>query len=339
MKGKYYYQWQGVLLIFVFTVPLILSIFGIFKIEPFSYIIITPISITLGIIFSIFALDRIRKNIILPMAIDNIVECIEDGVLILSPENRIVDLNPAAEKMFNTTVKDITGKNASELLPNANIDEILNKIHLISRKEIQIKRKGTTYYYDLSVSDIIDFQNNLIGKAIVARNITDRVRSEEEIKYLGFHDNLTGLYNKAYFEKEIKRLNTPRQLPLSIVIGDVNGIKMINDVFGHKVGDSILCAFAKIFKDYLGKENIITRWGGDEFAIILPRTSIKNAEVIINRIRRVIKNYPNKKVPLSIALGLATKKNPDVNVQEVIIEAEDNMYKRKLLEKKSISSS
>ena len=339
LKGKYYYQWQGVLLIFVFTVPLLLSIFGIFKIKPFSYIIVTPISITLGIIFSIFALDRIRKNIILPIAIDNIIESIEDGVLILSPENRIVDLNPAAEKMFNTTVKDITGKNASELLPNANIDEILNKIHLISRKEIQIKRKRTTYYYDLSISDIIDINNSLIGKVIVARNITDRVRSEEEIKYLGFHDNLTGLYNRAYFEEEIKRLDTPNQLPISIVIGDVNGIKMINDVFGHKVGDSLLCTFAKIFKDYLGKENIITRWGGDEFAIILPGTSKKDAEVIIDRIRKAIKNYPNKKVPLSMALGSATKGNLNVNVQGVIIEAEDNMYRRKLLEKRSVSSS
>ncbi len=338
-KGKYYYQWQGMLLIFIVTITLILSIFDIFKIKPFDYIGITPIGTTLSIMFLIFVLDRSKKNMVLPIARDNIVESIEDAVLILSPENRIIDLNIAAKKVFDITTKDIIGKNVSKIFPDIDINEILNKNHSRSRKEIQIKKKKTTHYYDLSISDIMDIHNNLIGKAIVARNITDRVKSEEEVKYLGFHDSLTGLYNKAYFEEEIKRFDTPRQFPLSIIIGDVNGIKIINDTFGQREGDLLLCNFARIFEDCFRKGDIITRWGGDEFAVLLPRTSRKDAEAVIGRIRGAIKDYPDKKIPLSIALGLATKEHPDVNIKEIIIEAEDNMYRRKLIEKKSISSS
>ncbi len=330
-KGKYYYHWQGVLLISVFTVPLLFGIFNIFIVNIFNFVPFstTPIIITLAIIFSIFALDPGRKNIILPIAKESVLKSVEDGVLILSPENRIIDLNPAAEKIFNTTVKDITGKNASKLFPDMDIDKILNKNHFRSIKEIQIKRKRTTYYYDLSISNIEDIHNSLIGKTIVTRNITDRVRSEEKIKYLSFHDSLTGLYNRTYFDEDLKRLDTERQLPITIVMGDVNGLKLINDTYGHSKGDILLKEIANILKESFRKEDIVSRWGGDEFISILPKTSADDAKNIVKRIKELCRERSTTEVPLSISFGISTKKSLSEDIDDILKKAENIMYKDK----------
>ena len=120
---------------------------------------------------------------------------------------------------------------------------------------------------------------------IMVTNITDRKKAEEEIIHLSFHDHLTGLYNRRYFDEELKRLDTQRQLPLSFIMGDVNGLKIINDVFGHTQGDELLKETAGILKKVCRADDILARWGGDEFVILLPKTDI--AYTLPFRLRRL----------------------------------------------------
>ncbi|MEL7601719.1 MAG: GGDEF domain-containing protein [Bacillota bacterium] len=95
----------------------------------------------------------------------------------------------------------------------------------------------------------------------------------EHITYLTFHDQLTGLYNKAYFDKTLKALeHDDARLPVSVLIGDMNGLKFVNDVFGHQEGDQWLKRMALIIAQSCRQNDIAARWGGDEFAIILPNT-------------------------------------------------------------------
>ena len=164
-------------------------------------------------------------------------------------------------------------------------------------------------------------------------------KSEKYLKYLSFHDKLTGLYNRAYFSEELKRLNTPRTLPLSIIIGDVNGLKLINDAFGHEKGDLLLKKIARILKKCFRKEDIIARWGGDEYIVILPNTINEVSVAIIDRAREACKNKSTVTLPLSISLGSATKNDPSKDVKEVIREAEDLMYRHKFIEHQSIRTS
>ncbi len=153
------------------------------------------------------------------------------------------------------------------------------------------------------------------------------------------HDRLTGLYNRAFFEEELQRLDTGRQLPLSIILGDVNGLKITNDVFGHFEGDNILKSAADIMRKACRSEDIIARWGGDEFIILLPQTSEKTVDEICERIRTSCIINSNTKVQLSISLGHATRTGIREDIHQVLKIAEDRMYRHKLLENKSFRSS
>src|SRR4030065_2489258 len=177
----------------------------------------------------------------------------------------------------------------------------------------------------------------LLGEILI--NALERKKTEEEIINLSLKDKLTGLYNRTYFEEEIKRLDTKRQLPLSLIMGDVNGLKIINDTFGPREGDKLLKKIAKIIKSCCREEDIIARWGGDEFSILLPKTTEEDAEEILNRIRDVCFKTGDQKIPVSVSLGTSTKKIHDYDIRMTVKEAEDWMYRRKLLERRSISSS
>jgi diguanylate cyclase (GGDEF)-like protein/PAS domain S-box-containing protein len=184
-----------------------------------------------------------------------------------------------------------------------------------------------------------DENNNMIGIFGITRDITDKRKAEEKVKYLSFHDGLTGLYNRAYFDEELNRLDTERQLPITIVMGDLNGLKVINDAYGHAKGDIFLIKIANILKESFRKEDIISRWGGDEFISILPKTSVKDAESIIKRIKELCEEKSTTEMPLSISLGISTKKSSSENIDDILKEAEDKMYKSKIAESTPVHES
>lgn len=156
---------------------------------------------------------------------------------------------------------------------------------------------------------------------------------------MSFHDKLTNLYNRNYFEEELKRLDTERQLPLSIIVCDVNGLKLVNDAFGHQTGDLLLKKISKVIKEPCRKEDIIARWGGDEFLILLPKTPYQVGERICNRIKKACFQTENKPIKLSIAIGIATKDKPEIEISDIIKKAEDRMYKNKLVHNESTRNS
>ena len=161
-------------------------------------------------------------------------------------------------------------------------------------------------------------------------DITERKQKEEEILYLSYYDQLTGLYNRRYYEEELKRIDTARNLPITVVMADVNGLKLINDALGHLVGDQLLKKVAGIIKKECRADDIIARIGGDEFVILLPKTDSIEAEKIIKRISSVISKEKINCINCSASFGYATKKVLSEDITHIYMHAEDWMYKHKL---------
>jgi diguanylate cyclase (GGDEF)-like protein/PAS domain S-box-containing protein len=180
-----------------------------------------------------------------------------------------------------------------------------------------------------------DYNGNPLRLAGIAADITEAKMYQQEVEYLSFHDFLTGLHNRTYLFKELERIDKVENFPLSIIMGDVNGLKLINDAFGHKAGDSYLVEVAKILKMTCDKNAIIARLGGDEFIIILNKTTEQQASNICKEIKHNCRNSTLKPVRPSISLGSITEYEPVSNIQELLEIAEDRMYDQKLLESKS----
>lgn len=164
-----------------------------------------------------------------------------------------------------------------------------------------------------------------------------RKQNEEKIIYISFHDSLTGLYNRAYFEEELKRMNNPRFHPLSVVMMDVNGLKAINDTFGHSQGDQLLKNLAVILKRNSREVDVLARLGGDEFAIILPNTTGSAAEAFCQRIANDCRqnNFEPLYLNPNISMGIATQEGKLLDYEAILREADQRMYQNKLLNVKS----
>lgn len=178
---------------------------------------------------------------------------------------------------------------------------------------------------------LMEFVSEQIATAI------ERKQAEERIKHLSFHDALTGLYSRAYFEEELERYNFPRYYPLSIVMFDVNGLKVINDTFGHSEGDRLLQHLSQILTSVSRQGDILARIGGDEFAILLPSTTLEQAHNFCERIKKVCQQDKIKPIYLrpNISLGHTTQEGEYKDINSLIKEADRNMYQDKLFNGKS----
>ena len=226
-------------------------------------------------------------------------------------------------KIINEHTREIAENPASKALRLGKVVEMENHTILISKegKEIQIED---------SASPIKDRHGYVRGAVIVFRDFSEKRKKQKEIEYLSFHDHHTGLYNRRYMEDSIKRLDTDRNIPFSIISADINGLKLTNDAYGHEMGDKLIVTVAEMLKKSCREEDILCRIGGDEFVILLPGTDSTRAEEIKNKILEETNRSSIDSVIISLALGYSTKNTKDKNILEVYREADNKMYKNKL---------
>lgn len=276
------------------------------------------------------------KSLVMPM---------EQGLalheIIFDDQGRPVDyiyiaINDSYAELLDVNEEMCIGKKMTDLTP------LLEQYWLDIFDEVALSGKSSYYENYLKATEkyysIYAYapKKNLL--AVLVSNIDDRVKREEEINYLNYHDQLTGLYNRRFYEKALKRLDTQSNLPLTIAMGDVNGLKMINDSFGHTVGDDVLKKVAEIIKESCEKDDIVARIGGDEFIIIMPHTDTVKAEKSIARMKKVASKTKVNGLDISISFGHTTKTAEGQIIEDIFIDAEDRMYSNKIYESSSIKS-
>jgi len=170
---------------------------------------------------------------------------------------------------------------------------------------------------------------------ILTKRLTELLRShyrETQLQYLSTHDALTGLYNRAYFEEELRRLENSDSFPVSLVLCDLDDLKLVNDALGHERGDEILRRAARAIAGAVGTEGVVARIGGDEFVIVLPRTDRKAAEEVARRVLEAVEedNVRHPDLPFRLSVGTATAEEPSRALRDLCREADGTMYRDKL---------
>jgi diguanylate cyclase (GGDEF)-like protein/putative nucleotidyltransferase with HDIG domain/PAS domain S-box-containing protein len=223
---------------------------------------------------------------------------------------------------------------------NAILDEVFAKKLEYYELEFRMKHKNGSWIWISSKGRVTSWtpDNKPIIISGTHADITERKTKADEILYLSYHDQLTGLYNRRFYEQELKRIDTERNLPLTLVMGDVNGLKLINDSFGHAKGDELLKKAANVMKAGCRADDIIARWGGDEFVLILPKTDALEAEKVINRIKYLLSKQKVESIELSVSFGSETKTSKNEKIVEIIKNTEDHLYRHKLYEGSSMKS-
>jgi len=273
-----------------------------------------------------------------------ITENISDVIWILKPKTgELTYISPSVVNQVGYTPEEAMKLKVEDIILSTSIENYMQKIgegalnfiqHPLEDKisvfEIQEYCKdGTIIWVENSVRFRFDEQGEVevVG---ISRNIDHRKQTEKEILYLSYHDQLTGVYNRAFYEEEILRLNTARNLPFTLVVCDINGLKLTNDAFGHMAGDRLIISLAHVFQRVCRKDDIIARIGGDEFALLLPKTSEKVAQMVMSRIYDEIALTKPEKIKLSASFGLKTKTSVDENFTAIFKQAEDRMYLEKV---------
>lgn len=276
----------------------------------------------------------------------NIFESSSDAIFIID-ENKVIDCNTATIFLLGYQSKDsILGKSPSDLSPRKQPNGELSseKIFDIYNYSIMNGKYRFEWWHQrpdgsLIPVEIIITSIILNGKKVfhfLCRDISERKQMEQKLEYLSYHDQLTGLYNRRFFEQELSRLDVEESLPMTIAMADINGLKLINDSFGHAVGDECLRKVADVITKGCRAKDIVCRLAGDEFVIISPNTNNSEVERIVENIKLLALKEKVGLVDVSISFGYETKRNKEDLMLDVLKKAEDYMYRKKLYESPSM---
>ncbi len=273
---------------------------------------------------------------------------IGEAVIATDTQGHILNMNRQAELLTGWNRQNAISKPVDQVFspvrspaqPVTGSPDVQNLHHFSETdfSEVLQAADGQRRFISVKRDQIEDPSGNLYGEVIVFRDVTKEKQENDEIRYISYHDKLTGLYNRAFFEEELNRLNTPRQYPITLILGDCNGLKIANDIFGHLEGDRLLQTIANILRSATRHEDIVARWGGDEFAIILPRTDEQAASILRDRILQLCAEAESNPIKPSLALGSATNSDGSSDLVGLLKLAEDRMYRHKLMEGKSARS-
>ncbi len=249
----------------------------------------------------------------------------------------IVEANKAVEKMYGYSREEIFFMNVHDFSSGQSpysLDDAISWIRKASEEGPQSyewlgkKRSGELFWAEVSLTPShIGGEGRVLS---VVRDISDRKEIERKLQYLSYHDSLTGLYNRSFFETEFARIEKGRRYPVSVIVADLDGLKLVNDTHGHEAGDELIKSAADILKSVFRSEDLVARIGGDEFVVLLLESDEKATSALQERIREAEQrlNSESGVVQVRISLGSATAHLPD-EVGSLMSRADKRMYEDK----------
>lgn len=211
---------------------------------------------------------------------------------------------------------------------------VVSLMDITERKQIEMKLSATNEELEATLEELRATEDEL------RYQISQLREKERQIRHVSLHDSITGLHNRVYFEEEMRRMESGRHNPVGLIICDVDGLKLVNDTLGHDTGDTLLVAAARVIRDSFRGSDVVARVGGDEFAVVLPGSSLPVVEESCRRIEEAVTAYniANPELPLSISVGYAVRNDSSRGMDDLFKEADNNMYRKKLHSSRSARS-
>jgi len=354
------YRRQTLALIGAVLVPLVVNVF--YQLAPtvlpaFSTRVdLTPISFTLSAALIAFGVFGLRIFDLIPIARYTVLEHIPELVLVVDAHNRVLDANSVAQKILDQRMDELLGKDLSDVFrywPHL-LDRYLkaNEVH----EEIKIPGDPERTF-ELVISGLYSRFNVLEGRVIVAHDITDQKCLQNDLQYANdtlkrqlaeieelrarlqeqaIRDPLTNVYNRRYMAEfldgEIARADREKY-PVSVAIMDMDNFKQFNDTYGHKCGDVVLQAFADFLVEHTRRSDVVCRYGGEEFVILMPNASLPVSYSRVEAWRQDFSEsaipYENVKFSATFSAGVATFPEHGLTGEEILQAADEALYRSK----------
>ena len=275
----------------------------------------------------------------------SMIENISDVITIVDQNGIIKYKSPNVKRLFGWDQDALIGLHYLETAHPEDRDMLTREFEWLlqqdgvkSNLEYRYKKKDGSYcIIELTAINLIN-NPDINGILVNYKDITERKKTEEQILKMINRDQLTGIYNRRFYEEELKKLDQDQNLPIALIMVDVNGLKLINDAFGHQQGDVLLQKIASTLVRLCGSFGIVSRVGGDEFILLLPKTDADKANQLIEQISATMEIESIGNIILSVAIGYAIKLEESEDMNEVFREAEDDLYRHKLSESSSMRS-
>ncbi|TWT27110.1 histidine kinase N-terminal 7TM domain-containing protein [Planomicrobium sp. CPCC 101110] len=318
IKNKVFqFRMQVLLMMAGVLVPVIASFFYLSGVSPHG-IDLGPVFMSVSFILHGIALLPLQMFNVAPIARDTIFESMEEGAIVLNRDNIIVDYNKASLKVLPVLQNRAIGKRIGEVLSGS---RLLERIILREQKcDYELYINEELLHFQIRFSPVRNKNDILVGKIVTFVNVTERVEMERALKQLASIDGLTQVFNRTCFlekaEEAFGRLSHQGGLA-SVIMFDIDHFKRVNDTYGHATGDTVLTYIAQSAKESLQETDILGRYGGEEFVICLPNTSMEAAQEVADDFRKQISEsyllIDGKRIDLTLSFG----------VSEVQIEAGD----------------
>lgn len=350
------YRKQSWFVLVASILPLIGSLMYILNLNPFPGLDTISVSFLFTGLIMVWGMYKERLLDIVPIAHELVLENINDGILVIDDLYRIIDLNSAVEKILAIKRNEIVGAQAETLGEFwVGIQDQFKKDQI--RRIESTAEKFNNVILDVRISPLNDQRGRFLGWAVILDDISSRKKVEadlnrvnnrlkrqlveiqelqEQLHDQAMRDSLTGVYNRRYLEETLSReiaKSKRDNAPLSIIMIDVDYFKRINDAFGHKAGDDVVIALGRLLQTQTRDGDCVSRYGGDEFVLIMPEMSQKDAliraELWRDAIKAMIFQIGEEVVNVTISLGISTFPENGSESEELLKSADDALYHAK----------
>jgi diguanylate cyclase (GGDEF)-like protein len=351
------YRRQNFALIGAVLVPLLVNVF--YQLAPtvlpaFSTRVdLTPISFTLSAAFIAFGVFGLHIFDLIPIARYTVLEHIPELVLVVDSHNRVLDANSVAQKILNQGMQELPGKHLSDVFKNWPhlLDRYLNASDV--REEIQIPGEPARTF-ELIITGLYNRFNTMEGRVIVAHDITDQKHLQNDLQCANdrlklqlaeieelrarlqeqaIRDPLTNVYNRRYMaeflDQEIARA-ARENYAVTVAIMDMDNFKQFNDTYGHKCGDVVLQSFADFLVEHTRRSDVVCRYGGEEFVILMPNTTLPVSFARVEAWRQDFSessiSYEDLKFSATFSAGVAAYPEHGLSGEEILQAADKALY-------------